>query len=143
VTQTSQSSWASDMCSTFGIITFQTTQVWNSWNYLLAPTSKSQLHNDILVHTVVEKNICPSNVTVTDILGSYHLPIMFIITDSVRTREAPDKAGKLTDWELLQTSSLNPYLQMSKFTFLMRVIKQHVISQPTDLRHTDYRRENL
>jgi hypothetical protein len=43
---------------------------------------------------------------------------MFSILDPVRTREASDPVGKLTDWEL----PLNSYLQISKFSLLMKLI---------------------
>jgi hypothetical protein len=33
----------------FGMVKFQTPQVWSSWNYLLVPTSKSQLHNALRI----------------------------------------------------------------------------------------------
>jgi hypothetical protein len=54
------------------------------------------------MHIIVHQNLCPSEVIVTDILDSDHLPIMFTLTDSVRTSEASDPVEKLTDWELFQ-----------------------------------------
>jgi hypothetical protein len=98
---------------------------------LLAPTSKSQPHNDTLLHIMIDKNVCPSDVNVADILDSYDLTILFTITEPVRTREASDPAGKLTDWELLQSlvsELISPNIQIH---FLMRLIKQHVNLQPT------------
>jgi hypothetical protein len=52
---------------------------------------------------VVYQNVRLSEVIVSDILDSDHLPIMFSILDPVRTREASVPVEKLTDWELLQS----------------------------------------
>jgi hypothetical protein len=46
-----------------------------------------------------------SEVTVTDILDSDHLPIMISILEPVRKREALDLVEKLRDCELLQSLS--------------------------------------
>jgi hypothetical protein len=56
---------------------------------------------DIVVHQKVQL----SEVTVTDILDSDHLPelIMFSILDPVTMRETSDSVEKLTDWELFQS----------------------------------------
>jgi hypothetical protein len=54
---------------------------------------------DIVVH----QNVRLSEATVTDTLGSDHLPIMFNILDHVRTSEAVDPVEMLTDWELFQS----------------------------------------
>jgi hypothetical protein len=56
---------------------------------------------------------------VTDILDSDHLPVMFIIRDSVRTREALDPIVKLTDWELFQSlfpELISPNIQIRSST---------------------------
>jgi hypothetical protein len=55
-----------------------------------------------VLDTVVHQNFRLSEFTVTDILDYDHLPIIFIILDSVRIREALDPDEKLTDWELFQ-----------------------------------------
>jgi hypothetical protein len=51
-----------------------------------------------VLDTVVHQNVRLSEVIVTDILDSYHLPIMFIILDPVRARETLDPVDKLTNW---------------------------------------------
>jgi hypothetical protein len=75
---------------------------------------------DIAVH----QNARLSETTVTDILYSDHLPIMFSILDPVRTMEVSDPAEKIRDWELLQSLAYEPYFQISKFTLLMKLLKQ-------------------
>jgi hypothetical protein len=63
---------------------------------------------DIVVH----KNVRLSEVIVSDILDSYHLPIIFQLLDCVRTRNTLDLADKFTDWEQFQ--SLNSELILSR-----------------------------
>jgi hypothetical protein len=66
-----------------------------------------------VLNTVVHQNIQLSEVIVTGIQGSDHLPIMFHILDPVRTRQALDPVEKRTDWELFQ--SIASELIISKY----------------------------
>jgi hypothetical protein len=81
-----------------------------------------------VLNTVIHQNVCLSQAIVTNILDSDHLPVMFSIRDHVRMREALDTDGRLTD--CFRSSSLNWYLQISKFTLLLKLIKQNVTLQP-------------
>jgi hypothetical protein len=56
---------------------------------------------------VVQQNIRLSEVIVTNILHSDHLPVMFSILDPVRTREASDAVEKLRDWDVTEVSAVN------------------------------------
>jgi hypothetical protein len=58
---------------------------------------------DIVVH----KNIRISNVIVSDILDSDHLPIIFHIPDHVRTKNISAPLEKFTDWERFQSLASN------------------------------------
>jgi hypothetical protein len=51
---------------------------------------------DIVVH----QNVRLTEVTVTDILDSDNLPIMFSILNPARTREALDPVEKLREWQV-------------------------------------------
>jgi hypothetical protein len=53
---------------------------------------------DIIVH----KNVRLSEVIVSDILDSDHLPILFHSLDHFRSRNLSDSVGKFTDWERFQ-----------------------------------------
>jgi hypothetical protein len=55
----------------------------------------------------VRKNVRLSDVTVSDILDSDHLPIVFNLLDHVRTRSPSDPVDKLTDWERFRRLALN------------------------------------
>jgi hypothetical protein len=75
-------------------------------------------------NTVVHQNIRLLEVTVTDIMDSQHLSVMFSILDPVRMRKALHPVEKLTDRELFQASALKSYLlRISKFTLLRKVIQ--------------------
>jgi hypothetical protein len=79
--------------------------------------SKFQLHNvqpitppvgnggvlDIVVHT----NIRLSDVTVSEILDSDHLPIMFHILDHVGTKQLSEPLEKFAIWERFQSLASN------------------------------------
>jgi hypothetical protein len=52
---------------------------------------------------VVHKNISLSDVTVSNVLDSDHLPIIFHILDHVKIRNLPEPIEKLTDWERFQS----------------------------------------
>jgi hypothetical protein len=60
---------------------------------------------------IVRQNVLLSELIVTDILDSDHLPIKFSILDPVRTKEALDPVERLIDCELFQ--SLAPELVSS------------------------------
>jgi hypothetical protein len=55
--------------------------------------------NGDVLDNVVHKNIRLSNVIVSDILDSDHLPIIFHILDQVRTKTISAPLQKCTDWE--------------------------------------------
>jgi hypothetical protein len=80
---------------------------------------------DIVVH----QNVRLSEDVVTNILVSYHLPIMFSILDPVRRRDALVPVEKQIG-SSFKVSPLNSCLQLSKFTILVKPIKQHVTLQP-------------
>jgi hypothetical protein len=65
-----------------------------------------------MLNIVVHKNVCLSEVIVSDILDSDHLPIIFHLLDHVRTRNLSDLVDKFTDWEWFQ--SLAPELISSR-----------------------------
>jgi hypothetical protein len=70
---------------------------------------------DDVLDTVVHQNVRLSEVTVTDILDSDHLPIIFSILEPVRMREALDPVEKLTDWEQFQSLAselISPNIQI-------------------------------
>jgi hypothetical protein len=54
---------------------------------------------DIVVH----KNVRLSEVIVSDILDSDHLPILFHSMDYIRTRKLSDPVDKFRDWERFQS----------------------------------------
>jgi hypothetical protein len=53
------------------------------------PTNYSPVGNGDVLDIVVHKNIRLSNVTVSDILASDHLPIGFNVLDHVSTKKKP------------------------------------------------------
>jgi hypothetical protein len=69
--------------------------------------------SDDVLDTEVHQNVHVPEVTVTDILDSDHLPVMFSNLNPVRTREALYPVEKLKDWERFQSLaselSKNPY----------------------------------
>jgi hypothetical protein len=69
----------------------------------LLSSGKSSSVLDIVVH----KNIRLSNVIISDILDSDHLPIIFHILDHVRTHNLSAPAEKFTDWERYQSLASN------------------------------------
>jgi hypothetical protein len=58
---------------------------------------------DIVVH----RNSRLSNVIVSDILDSDHLPIIFHILDHVRTKNVSAPLERFTDWERFQRLASN------------------------------------
>jgi hypothetical protein len=63
--------------------------------------------NGDVLDSVVHKNIRLTNVIVSDILDSDHLPIIFHILDHVRTHNLSVPAEKFTDWERFQSLASN------------------------------------
>jgi hypothetical protein len=71
------------------------------------PTHYSPAGNGDVLGIVVHKNIRLSNVIVSGILDSDHLPIIFHIQDHVRTLNASVPLEKFTDWERFQSLASN------------------------------------
>jgi hypothetical protein len=67
------------------------------------PTHYSPLRNEDVLDIVVHKNIRHSNLIVSDILDSDHLPITLHILDHVRTQNVSAPLEKFTDWERFQS----------------------------------------
>jgi hypothetical protein len=67
------------------------------------PTHYSPVGNGDVLNVVVHQNIRVSDITVSDILDSYHLPIAFHILDHVKIRNLSDPIEKFTDWEWFQS----------------------------------------
>jgi hypothetical protein len=57
--------------------------------------------------TVMHNNVRLSEVIVSDILESDHLPIIFHLLNHVRIRNLSDPVNKFTDWERFQSLALN------------------------------------
>jgi hypothetical protein len=78
------------------------------------PTHYSPAGNvlDIVVH----RNIGLSNVIVSDILDSDHLPIVFHILDHVRMSKLSERTKKITNWERFQglaSDLISPKIEIS------------------------------
>jgi hypothetical protein len=71
------------------------------------PTYYSQGRSGHVMDIVVHKNIRLSNVIVSDILDSDHLPIIFHIVNHVRTKNVLAPLEKFTDWERFQSLASN------------------------------------
>jgi hypothetical protein len=71
------------------------------------PTPYSPVRNGDILDIVVRKNISLSNVIVSDILDSDHLPVTFHILDHVRTKNVSAPFEKFTDWERFQRLASN------------------------------------
>jgi hypothetical protein len=73
---------------------------------ILAPqccTHYSPAGNGDVLDIVVHQNVRLSEVIVSDVLDSDHLPIVFPILDHVTTRNLSDPVEKFTDWERFQS----------------------------------------
>ncbi|PNF42024.1 hypothetical protein B7P43_G12302 [Cryptotermes secundus] len=80
------------------------------------PTHYSPAGNDDVLDIVVHKNIRVSDVIVSDILDSDHLPIIFNILDHVKIRKLSEPIGKFTDWERFQSLAselISPKLEIN------------------------------
>jgi hypothetical protein len=67
------------------------------------PTNYSHAGNGDVLDTVVHKNIRLSDVIVSDILDSDHLPIVFHILEHVKIRNLSEPIEKYTDWDRFQS----------------------------------------
>ncbi|PNF26775.1 hypothetical protein B7P43_G18023 [Cryptotermes secundus] len=70
------------------------------------PTHYSPTGNGDVLDIVVHKNIRMSDVTVSNILDSDHLPIVFHILDHVKIRNLLEPTEEFTDWERFQSLAL-------------------------------------
>jgi hypothetical protein len=83
------------------------------------PTHYSPVGNGDVLDIVVHKNIRLSNVIVSDILDTEHLPIIFHILDHVRTKTISAPLDKITDWERFQSLSsdlISPRIEINSGT---------------------------
>jgi hypothetical protein len=71
------------------------------------PTHYAPVGNGEVLDIVVHKNIRLSNVIVSDILDSDHLPIIFHILYHVRAKNYSAPLDKFTDWEWFQSLASN------------------------------------
>jgi hypothetical protein len=67
------------------------------------PTHYSPSRNGDMLDIVVNQNIRASDVIVSDILDSDHLPILFHILDHVKITNLSEPVEKFTDWERFQS----------------------------------------
>jgi hypothetical protein len=66
------------------------------------PTHYSPTGNGHVLDIVVHKNVRLSEVIVSNILDSDHIPIIFHFLDHNRSRNLSDPVDKFTDWEWFQ-----------------------------------------
>jgi hypothetical protein len=66
-------------------------------------TQYSPAGNGDVLNIVVHQNVRQSEVIVSDVLDSDHLPILFHILDHVTSRNLSDPIEKFTDWEWFQS----------------------------------------
>jgi hypothetical protein len=79
------------------------------------PSFYSPEGNGDMFHIVVHKNVQVSEVTVSDILDSDQLPIVFRLLDHFRTRNLSDQVDKFKDWERCQSPAsefISPRIQI-------------------------------
>jgi hypothetical protein len=80
------------------------------------PTHYSPTGNGDVLDIVVHQNVRLSEVIVSDILDSDHLPIIFHILDHVKIRDLSTPVEKITDWERFQdlaSELISPRIQIS------------------------------
>jgi hypothetical protein len=80
------------------------------------PTHHSPTGNGITLGIVVHRNVQLSEVIVSDILDSDHLPIIYHILDHVRTRNPSDPVDKFTDckrFQSLASELISPRIQIN------------------------------
>jgi hypothetical protein len=92
-------------------VQFQTLQVRNYYlfdNEFEIPLHKLPAHyspagkGDVL-DIAIHQNVRLSEVTVSETLDSYHLPIIFHILNHVKTRNPLAQVEKFTDWDRFQS----------------------------------------
>jgi hypothetical protein len=66
------------------------------------PTHYSHARSGDVLKSVVHQNIKKSDSTVSDILDSDHLPVVFHILGPVKTRNISEPVEKFTNWERFQ-----------------------------------------
>jgi hypothetical protein len=71
------------------------------------PTHYSAAGNGDVLGIVVHQNIKLSAVIVSDILDSYHLPIVFHILNHVKTKNLSEPFEKFADWKSFQILASN------------------------------------
>jgi hypothetical protein len=72
--------------------------------------------NGDVLDIVVHKNVLLSEVIVSDILDSDHLPILLHLLDRLRTRNPSDPVDGFKDWErfqILASILISPRIQMN------------------------------
>jgi hypothetical protein len=82
----------------------------------LCPTHYSPAGNGDVLDIVVHKNVRVSEVTVSDILNSDNLPIVFHLLDHVRTRNHSGPIEKFAHWERFQrlaSELISPRIQIN------------------------------
>jgi hypothetical protein len=80
------------------------------------PTHYHPAGNGDVLDIALHENVRLSEVTVSDILDSDHLPIVFHFLDHVRTRNLSDLVYKFTDWERVQSLGselISPRIQIN------------------------------
>jgi hypothetical protein len=80
------------------------------------PTHYSPAGNGDVLGIVVHQNVRLSEVIVSDVLDSDHLPILFHILDYVTTRNLSEPIEKFTDWERFQSLAsdlVSPKIQIN------------------------------
>jgi hypothetical protein len=80
------------------------------------PTHYSPAGNGDLLDIVVHQNVRMSDVIVSDILVSDHLPIIFYILDHVKIRNLSERIEKITDWDRFQrlaSELISPRIEMN------------------------------
>jgi hypothetical protein len=81
-----------------------------------SPTHYSHAGNGDVLDIVVHQNIRLSDVSVSDILDSDHLPIIFHILELVKSRKLSEPVEKFTDWERFQSVAselISPKLEIN------------------------------
>jgi hypothetical protein len=94
------------------------------------PTHYSLAGNGDVLDIVVHQNIKFSDITVSDILDSDHLPIVFHILDLVKTRKLSEPVEKFTDWERFQSLASDLILPRIEINSGRKPTKRHATLQP-------------
>jgi hypothetical protein len=94
-----------------------------------------------MLDIVVHKNVPLSEVTVSDILDSDHLPIVFHLLDHARTRNLSDLVDKFTVWAWFQSLAsklISPRIQINSG---QKPMKQPTTLLPLLLWHKGYHQQ--